>query len=197
MEYKPIPLEEDVDATTRATKGSTITDIRVTIKDLERFGTMPGCPACEYVRMGQKIARGVPHSKECRQRIRDATEDDERLRERVARADARQRKHEVLEAHVGKSIVPKYLSKLDKEMRTQMLRLVAEGVDVAEIYSPPRVCERAKAHGLRSGTSFDITTRDKDGRPWDFSKIDMRERAVKRINKEKPLLIVDSPMCTD
>ena len=42
-------------------------------------------------------------------------------------------------------------------------------IHVSEIYSPPRVAARAKEHGLRAGTSFDITTRDTDGRPWDFS----------------------------
>ena len=38
------------------------------------------------------------------------------------RADARQRKHEVLEAHIGKSIVPKYMTKLEKEIKLQMLK---------------------------------------------------------------------------
>ena len=44
---------------------------------------------------------------------------------------------------------------------------------------------------------MDLSTKDDDGRVWDLSMADMRKRAVKRINKDKPLLIVGIPSCTD
>ena len=75
--------------------------------------------------------------------------------------------------------------------------IVTEEIDVAEIYSPPRVAIRAKEMGLRAGWGLDLTTKDKDGKYWDFSKIEMRQRAIAKIKKDKPLLIVGSPMCTD
>ena len=59
-----------------------------------------------------------------------------------------------------------------------MIGLVAEGMDVAEIYSQPRVAARAQVFGLRPGWSLDTTIKDVHGRRWDFSK---REMALYRI----------------
>ena len=67
----------------------------------------------------------------------------------------------------------------------------------AEIYSPPSVAGRAEQWGLRGGRSLDLTTKDKDGKTWDFSKPEMRRRAMEKIEKDNPLLIIDSPMCKD
>ena len=78
-----------------------------------------------------------------------------------------------------------------------MMKLVAEGMDVAEVCSPPRVATHARAFGLRPGWSLDITNHDHGGEPWDFSKPKMRERIRKKIQRDKPLLIIGSPMCTD
>ena len=82
-------------------------------------------------------------------------------------------------------------------MGMQMMKLVAEGIDVAEIYSPPRVTLRAKQWGLKLGWSLDLTTKDSDGKAWDFSKKNMQQRAIDKIKQDKPLLIIGSPMCTD
>ena len=79
----------------------------------------------------------------------------------------------------------------------ELLNIKYEGIDVAEIYSPPRVAARAQAFGLRPGWSLDLTTQDNDGKPWDFSRREMRERAIRKIKKDRPLLIIGSPMCTD
>ena len=38
----------------------------------------------------------------------------------------------------------KHIAKLDKEMRNAMMKLVAENLDISEMYSPPRVAARAK-----------------------------------------------------
>ena len=78
-----------------------------------------------------------------------------------------------------------------------MMKLVAENIDVSELYGPPRVAARAKELGLRAGWSLDLTTKDKDGNYWDFSKNEMRQRATAKIKKDKPLLIIGSPICTD
>ena len=59
---------------------------------------------------------------------------------------------------------PKHITKLQKEMQLQMMKLVAEEIDVAEIYSPPRVTKRAEQWGLKGGWSLDLTTKDSDGK---------------------------------
>ena len=194
VQYEAIPLEEG-DQKVVKVRTSPVTDIRVTHRDLDKYGCTPGCPACEYVLKDQKIARGVAHSKECRQRIRENIEIDEETRERTNRADDRKKKHEQHVGSVGK--VPKYRSKLEKEFNTKMLEMVAEGMDVAEIYSPPRIAERARKWGLRGGWSMDLTTTDENGKKWDFSKKEMREKAINKIKKDRPLLIVGSPMCIE
>ena len=120
---------------------------------------------------------------------------DEYSKDRIVRADGRKTKSELPVSHLDKG--PRHLTKLNREMHTQMMKLVAEDIDVAEIYSPPRVAARAKQWGLKGGWSLDLTTSDHDGKKWDFSKKEMRERAIAKIEKDRPLLIVGSPMCTD
>ena len=110
VDYEVIPLEEGEQKTVKI-RASPVTDIRVTHKDLDKYGCLLGCPACEYVLRNQKIARGVAHSKECRQRIRENVEIDEETRERTDRANDRKKK---LGQHVGNVSkgTPKHMSKL-------------------------------------------------------------------------------------
>ena len=203
VDYEAIPIEEDP-APSVKTRGSPMTDIRVTNKDTERFGCTPGCPACEHVRTNRKIPRGVGHSSECRKRIRELIGMDEDAKERIDRADERKRRREEAVGNLAKESLrtpnaqtPKYLARLQKEMQLQMAKLVAEDIDVSEIYSPPRVAQRAEVWGLKKGWGLDLTTTDVDGKAWDFSRKEMRDRAINKIKRDKPLLIVGSPTCTD
>ena len=63
-------------------------------------------------------------------------------------------------------------------------------VDIAEMYSPPRVTEEARNFGLNAGEAMDLTT------GWDFSQEEHKERALKYIRENQPKLIIGSPMCT-
>ena len=70
---------------------------------------------------------------------------------------------------------------------------------VSEIDSPPRVTAATKLLPelrVMPGFALDLTTCDVDGRRWDFDEKVMRERALKRVREEKPLLLIGSPMCT-
>ena len=70
---------------------------------------------------------------------------------------------------------------------------------VSEIYSPPRVTAAIKLLPelrLIPGFAFDVTTMDEEGRPWDFDDPRQRARARERILREKPMLLIGSPMCT-
>jgi len=67
--------------------------------------------------------------------------------------------------------------------------------DVAEMYSAPRVTAEAKDMGLRPGFAMDLTTVDEEGNPWDFSIKAQRQKARERVEKERPMLLIGSPMC--
>ena len=70
---------------------------------------------------------------------------------------------------------------------------------VSEIYSPPRVSAMAKlcpSYGILPGFALDLTTHDDDGRHWDFSEEEMRQRAWNKLKSEDPTLLIGSPTCT-
>ena len=69
-------------------------------------------------------------------------------------------------------------------------------MDVAEVYSPPRMATAARRHGLRGGWSLDITVDDPfDGKPWDLSDVAKQRRAMQLVEDDKPMLLIASPMC--
>ena len=72
-----------------------------------------------------------------------------------------------------------------------------DAVDVAEAYSPPRLATEAHRFGLSPGSSLDLTGHDEEGRPWDFSKPEMRAKGRKRFHDEKPKVLMVSTMCRD
>ena len=81
----------------------------------------------------------------------------------------------------------------------QMLKVVCEGVDVAEIYSPPRVTkavELLSQLNICPALAIDLTTEDEMGQPWDFSRQHMKDKARSKLRRQKPDLLVGSPMCT-
>ena len=43
---------------------------------------------------------------------------------------------------------------------------------------------------------MDLTTADTDGALWDFDNKVMRDRAMKKLKEERPMLLVGSRMCT-
>ena len=71
---------------------------------------------------------------------------------------------------------------------------------ISEIYSPPRVTKAIKLLPelrLIPGFALDLTTVDpEDGRPWDFDDAGKRAKAMERVKREQPVLLVGSPMCT-
>ena len=70
---------------------------------------------------------------------------------------------------------------------------------VAEVYSPPRVTAAARRlprYGLEPGLALDITVDDETGRPYDFNRREQRQKAEAKIDAQRPLLLIGSPMCT-
>merc|ERR1711884_92933 len=72
-----------------------------------------------------------------------------------------------------------------------------EEMEVAEVYSVPRVTTAAAKMGLKAGWALDLGTTDEQGRPWDFTKVEARNRATRRVIEDRPLVLIGSPPCTD
>ena len=66
---------------------------------------------------------------------------------------------------------------------------------VAEAYSPPRLCPRARAFGLLPGYSIDLSTEKPGGGCWDLSREEDREAAKELQQRVKPWVLVGSPPC--
>ena len=70
---------------------------------------------------------------------------------------------------------------------------------VSEVYSPPRVSAMAKllpGFDVLPGFALDLTTEDEDGQPWDFDKMDQREKARRLLKQQKPMFLIGTSMCT-
>ena len=107
-----------------------------------------------------------------------------------------QRGHVRKAVHVVKQEMSRTLTNVSPQLDQSMVQLMVNAMDVAELYSPPRIAEMTSNIGLRVGWSMDITTQDSDGRPWDFNIPEMRNRAARRVLTDRPLLLIGSPMCT-
>ena len=80
--------------------------------------------------------------------------------------------------------------------RTQKRSFGNARVDVAEIYSPPRMTAMASKLGYTPGFSMDQTTLDEDGMPWDLSLAATQRKALRRWEIDSSYLLVASPPCT-
>ena len=67
--------------------------------------------------------------------------------------------------------------------------MIDGGVDVSEVYSPPRLTERARLHGLQPGMAMDLAT------GWDFSNSPQQQEALRLLRVHKPALIMLCPPC--
>ncbi len=69
-------------------------------------------------------------------------------------------------------------------------------VDVAEVYSPPRITKMAEGMGLKAGWALDLTTTDpEDNAPWDFTVKAKREKVMKMLEVDEPFMLITCPMC--
>ena len=87
------------------------------------------------------------------------------------------------------------MSCLETPLKATMTKMLRHKMEVAEVYSPPRVVAMASKMGLRQGWGMDLTTMDVDGRAWDSNQKEMRNRAVRGLLRDKPLVLVGSLMC--
>ena len=82
-------------------------------------------------------------------------------------------------------------------MNMMMLNMMVNQMEVAEVYSPPRVVGMANKLGIRGGWSLDLTICDTDGQPSDFNSTEMRNRAIRKLINDRPVIFIGSPMCIE
>ena len=70
---------------------------------------------------------------------------------------------------------------------TETIAKISEEVDIAEIYSPPRVTSHALKNGMKTGMAMDLTTR------WDVTIERHREAARQYLRRAKPALLIGLP----
>ena len=68
---------------------------------------------------------------------------------------------------------------------------------MGEIYSPPKIVAETIRRGIKGLWSLDLMVMDPlDGQPWDFNNRSKRTRAMQIIQRDRPSLVIGSPMCT-
>ena len=78
-----------------------------------------------------------------------------------------------------------------KDEDKDLLKLQAESrVDIAEIFSRPRVTTEARKFGLAAGEAIDLVT------GWDLMKTRERKRCMQWIRQNRPQVVILSPPCT-
>lgn len=145
-------------------------------KAIAKYGGTEGCAVCTAIkRLGHLKGRlNHNHSEECRTRIVELMRGGPQYRwlmEKHVQVGAEQSVDLVTEAqreemlgHMRKAIHSvnhegeRCAKELEKKPNKAMMDLFIANIQVAEIYSPPRVVDMAKNIGLMAGWSFDLTT---------------------------------------
>ena len=206
--------EKNLDETEEVEIQNKAHQIHISRKAIAKYGSIEGCPACNWlIKWGPRAGKLVySHSTTCRKRIVQKMKEDPEYRrlvqkhnldqepgelEMITEAQVRERRHNIQKAILTIEDNMKQVPEGNGVRLTRtMLKSLLAKIEVAEIYSPPRVIAMAQKMGLRSGWALDITTTDVDGRAWDFNQLEMRNRAIRKVLKDEPLLLIGSPMCT-
>ena len=69
--------------------------------------------------------------------------------------------------------------------------------DVVEIFSPPRVCKKARERGMRGGWSLDWSIIDPiTKKVWDLSLKANQEEVLEHVRRDRPRMLIACPPCT-
>ena len=80
---------------------------------------------------------------------------------------------------------------LDADMTDrQIISSILRGVDVTEVFSPARVVEACRKHGLLKGDSFDLRT------GYDLADPKVQRQVMRQIQSTTAQLVICSPPCT-
>ena len=91
---------------------------------------------------------------------------------------------------------PNLEKRLSRRQRRTIQRANKGNNDESELHPSPGISEWAKRLGLREGWALDLTGVDpEDGQAWDLSKRDKQEKVRAMLRRDKPFILVASPMC--
>ena len=89
------------------------------------------------------------------------------------------------------------LGVLSSLLKMNLAKKLSGNNDVTEIFSPPRICARARERGIRGGWSLDWMTADPiTGQKWDLRKQHVQNKVMMMLHRDKPGLVVACPPCT-
>ena len=215
LEENQTPNEEDANEDEQDLEYNVKTHgLHVSRKAINKYGTIEGCPACKIIeRRGHVTGRiGYNHSNACREGIKTEMQTDPEYRRLMHKHDPHHEAGHIetfIEAQINerKHSIQKVINVIERRMHIDaggfgkkfthiMVKHLLTKMEVAEIYSPPRVTDMARNIGLRAGWAFDITVADNDGRALDFNQFEMRNRAIRKVLGDEPAMFIGSPMCT-
>ena len=84
--------------------------------------------------------------------------------------------------------------KYRRERAKQMNRILSEVYSTARVTRAAELLPRLR---ISPGCALDVTGVDDEGNSWDFTKVEMCEKALRLIDEQKPYMLVGSPPCTN
>ena len=96
------------------------------------------------------------------------------------------------------------VDELDQMCTRKMMKKLAKSavenksedqMDVAEVFSPPRMTSAAAKRGYKPGFAMDLTTCDDEGKPWDLSCPIQQKKALQMQDKQQPWVLMACPPC--
>ena len=73
--------------------------------------------------------------------------------------------------------------------------MLANQMQVADVYGLARVLEIANKTGMRGGWGLVFTTHEEDGLPWGFNGVTMKGRDAREFMDGKSFMFIGSPTC--
>ena len=209
-----VTFEEDIKAPskpdTSGFKGVGMTEFHIKKPMVQKYGYIDGCQACPKLRNmskgGQSLtgSLGANHSIECKTRIMQKMSDDPVDRHIVEGYHKRTQKSasgHASQMHI--SIVGTHNAQQESDTTIKqrgleriLTKMTSTTMEVAEVHSPERVTAMARSMGLNVGWALGLTTTDENGQYWNFDCVNMRNKATRLLLREKPMLLIGSPMCT-
>jgi len=200
-------------------KEGEIRKMRITEDILKKYGYSEDCKGCRHALTGMgskrshtagcrsRLMKAMESDAEGRRILeRDEMRLNERMAEEIERADNKDEEANVAEGELQTEevapeetmedekdlsavVVEQVKAKIEEIESSMAMQLNAVQVDVAELYSPPRVTRTAGRMGLVPGEAMDLIT------GWDFTLARHREAAWNYVETHKPKLVIGSPEC--
>ena len=85
-------------------------------------------------------------------------------------------------------MLPKAKGDASAKLDAVMMQMLINKIEVADVYSPPRLSEMARRMQLKVGWGVNITAVDHDSGALGFNEVEMRTSAERKLLKDEPFL---------